>query len=244
MGRDCMCAALDAVTVLGTLSMGAAVFLLGDMALRRVVCQPERSHQGGGSCVDGSAAPARSLIAAAGALCGVVCAAVWGCTFGAVVAAVMCFLLAAVALVDARERVIPNAACLSMVVVGVIAFGLQCVSVAGCGVAGSVLGAFPSARVGLLDRVIGIFAASVPLLLVAVPTGGFGGGDVKLMAGVGAALGWKAALSSLAVGVVTGGIYATVLLVMRKIDLSGTFAFGPFLCAGAFLAMVCQGVFV
>ena len=95
---------------------------------------------------------------------------------------------------------------------------------------------FPAADVTWLDRVIGVFAASVPLLLVALLTGGFGGGDIKLMAALGLALGWKLTLLTLFGGIVLGGIYAICLLVSKRAGAKDAFAFGPFLCLCAIIS--------
>ena len=82
--------------------------------------------------------------------------------------------------------------------------------------ASGLLSVFTMPDTGILSRIIGIFAVSVPLLLLtlAVP-GAFGGGDIKLMAGCGLFLGAKLCLLSLAFAVLTGGLYGIWLLLTR-----------------------------
>lgn len=97
---------------------------------------------------------------------------------------------------------------------------------------------FTLPETSFLSRIIGIFAVSVPLLLLtlAVP-GAFGGGDIKLMAGCGLFLGTKLCLLSLAFAVLTGGMYGIWLLTVRKKSGKEHFAFGPFLCVGMAAAL-------
>lgn len=101
-----------------------------------------------------------------------------------------------------------------------------------------LLSVFTMRDTGILSRIIGIFAVSVPLLLLtlAVP-GAFGGGDIKLMAGCGLFLGAKLCLLSLAFAVLTGGLYGIWLLLTRKKGGKEHFAFGPFLCVGMAAAL-------
>ncbi len=104
--------------------------------------------------------------------------------------------------------------------------------------ASGFLSVFTMPGTGILSRIIGIFAVSVPLLLLtlAVP-GAFGGGDIKLMAGCGLFLGAKLCLLSLAFAVLTGGLYGIWLLLTRKKGGKEHFAFGPFLCVGMAAAL-------
>ena len=54
------------------------------------------------------------------------------------------------------------------------------------------------------------------LLVVIVSRGGMGGGDIKLMAMLGAALGWRGALIVLAFSQVVGAIIVLGVLVVRR----------------------------
>ena len=61
-----------------------------------------------------------------------------------------------------------------------------------------------------------------------------GGGDVKLVAGTAAVLGWEGVLGPLLIGSISGGLVALVLLVLKKKRLGETLPFGPFLSLGAY----------
>ena len=70
---------------------------------------------------------------------------------------------------------------------------------------------------GLVEAGLGALAAGgVVLLLVILTRGGIGGGDMKLMAMLGAALGWKGAFMAFALSQVAGGIVALMLLIVRR----------------------------
>ncbi|MCR5337346.1 MAG: prepilin peptidase [Lachnospiraceae bacterium] len=90
------------------------------------------------------------------------------------------------------------------------------------------------------EHLIGMVCVSLPLLLITllIP-GAFGGGDIKLMFGAGLLLGWKLVVVALFFGVISGGIYAVCLLAKKKAGRKDHFAFGPFLCFGITLSMIC-----
>ena len=68
--------------------------------------------------------------------------------------------------------------------------------------------------------------------------GGFGGGDIKLMAAAGLFLGWQRTLLAGFLALVGGGTYGIWLLAARKAGRRDHFAFGPFLCAGLAAALL------
>jgi leader peptidase (prepilin peptidase) / N-methyltransferase len=65
-----------------------------------------------------------------------------------------------------------------------------------------------------------------------------GGGDIKLIAAIGALLGWDGILAALLGGSFTGSMAAVVLLVLRKKRWGEVLPFGPFLSFGAFIAAI------
>lgn len=176
----------------------------------------------------GAISPRYFVVELLGGVSSLLCAAAWGVStnglFGLSWQALLCLvvlgLLTAIAYIDADTQEIPNRL--------VIAIFL-------CGVA--ALFAFPA--VTWQQRVIGLVAVSVPMLLVTlfVP-GGFGGGDIKLMAAVGLFLGWKQCVFAVFVAVLGGGIYGAWLLITKRKGGKEHFAFGPFLCAGTVLSML------
>lgn len=66
---------------------------------------------------------------------------------------------------------------------------------------------------------------------------GFGGDDVKMMFAAGLVLGWKGNVAAFFIGVITGGVYAIVMLATKKKGRKDHFAFGPFLAAGILIAL-------
>ena len=92
---------------------------------------------------------------------------------------------------------------------------------------------------GVPERVLGMFVVSVPMLLAAllVP-GGFGGGDIKLMAAGGLFLGWEGNVLAAALGIFAGGIWGLYLLLFKRADRRDVFPFGPCLCGGMLAAFV------
>jgi leader peptidase (prepilin peptidase)/N-methyltransferase len=63
-----------------------------------------------------------------------------------------------------------------------------------------------------------------------------GGGDVRLMALVGALWGWKIALAAIFIASLSGSIAGGVLLVMRLLRTDRKIPFGPFLALGLWVA--------
>lgn len=162
-----------------------------------------------------------TVVELVGAVCGVLAAFVWGFAPQALVGFAFLFVLMVIALIDGDTKTIPNGLVIAVAVIGL---------------AGLV---WPVADATLLDRAIGVVAVSVPLFLLALATGGFGGGDVKLMAAVGLVLGWRLTVLAFFVGVVAGGVYAVWLLARKRVKRTDAIAFGPFLCGGAACALLC-----
>ncbi len=111
---------------------------------------------------------------------------------------------------------------------------------------GIVFGVFFSAlgfAVPLLNSVVGVLLGGGLLYLVAVGyhawTGreGMGGGDIKLLAMIGAFLGWRGVLVTLLLGSFTGAMIGIVLIVARGGDSRLPIPFGPFLALGAVCAL-------
>ena len=75
------------------------------------------------------------------------------------------------------------------------------------------------------------------MLLALVVPGGFGGGDIKLMAGAGFFLGARLTVVAAFLGILLGGGFGALLLAAKKADRKTRFAFGPFLCIGIAAAM-------
>jgi leader peptidase (prepilin peptidase)/N-methyltransferase len=66
---------------------------------------------------------------------------------------------------------------------------------------------------------------------------GMGGGDVKLLAMIGAFLGWRAIPVTLMIGSLVGSLVGAALILLRGRDARNPIPFGPFLAAGAACAV-------
>ena len=78
------------------------------------------------------------------------------------------------------------------------------------------------------------------LVVAFLPGGGFGGGDIQLAPTIGLLLGWFS-VGHVVVGTMAafllGGVGAAVLLVTGRAGRKTAMAFGPFMCAGLFVAL-------
>ncbi|HJV46791.1 MAG TPA: prepilin peptidase [Bacillota bacterium] len=82
---------------------------------------------------------------------------------------------------------------------------------------------------------LGILSGGGVLFLLAILSrGGMGGGDVKLMAVVGIALGWKLTLFALFLASLLGSMIGVFLLVIGVVKRKQPVPFGPFLAIGSF----------
>ena len=86
----------------------------------------------------------------------------------------------------------------------------------------------------------GAGAFVVLVLLAILGRGALGGGDVKMMAGLGLWLGVNGIITAASVGFIIGGIAAIVMLLFKVHGRQEFFAFGPFLIIGAVVAWLGQ----
>jgi leader peptidase (prepilin peptidase)/N-methyltransferase len=145
--------------------------------------------------------------------------------YAASLAAPFLGIMLAIAVIDARHRVVPNRIVYPSLALFAVAI---------------VVGDLAGGGVDALDAGIGLALYGVPLLLVAlaVPQG-MGMGDVKLAALIGLVLG-SFGLSyvgvAAGVGVIGGGIGALVALALLGAGRKDQIPFGPFLAGGAVVA--------
>src|SRR4030043_1294533 len=66
---------------------------------------------------------------------------------------------------------------------------------------------------------------------------GMGGGDVKLLAMIGAFLGWKAVILTILLGSLIGSIIGISIMVLKGKDFKYAIPFGPFLSLGAVISL-------
>jgi leader peptidase (prepilin peptidase) / N-methyltransferase len=111
------------------------------------------------------------------------------------------------------------------------------------GVVVGLLGAVTVLPVGIINSVAGLAVGGGILWLLAwlspylFGKEGMGGGDIKLLAMIGAFLGWKPALLTIMIGSLTGSIIGVGLIALHVIKRDDYIPFGPFLVLGALLSM-------
>lgn len=89
------------------------------------------------------------------------------------------------------------------------------------------------------DRLAGMMIIPMAMLMTNfVIAGAFGGGDIKLIAASGSFFGFEMTASGTMIGILTSGIYGSILLVTGKKDLKDHFALGPFLVAGFMITIM------
>jgi len=107
------------------------------------------------------------------------------------------------------------------------------------GILGSLVVPENSFRVSL----IGTISGGGSLFLVAIAyqwlfkREGMGGGDVKLLAMIGAFLGWKAVILTIFLSSLIGSIIGIVVMLFKGKDLKFAIPFGPFLALGAVISL-------
>lgn len=87
--------------------------------------------------------------------------------------------------------------------------------------------------VSVQERCLGAVVIVVPMLVLTVLLkGGFGGGDIKLMAVSGFLNGVKIITYAGMLGIILSGIYVSMMLAAGKMGRKDSFALGPFLVMG------------
>ena len=87
--------------------------------------------------------------------------------------------------------------------------------------------------VSVQERCLGAVVIAVPMLVLTVLLkGGFGGGDIKLMAVSGFLNGVKVITYAGMLGIILSGIYVIMMLAEGKMGRKDSFALGPFLVMG------------
>ncbi|MFW5998218.1 MAG: prepilin peptidase [bacterium] len=94
-------------------------------------------------------------------------------------------------------------------------------------------------HINFLDSLFGIIAGGGILLLIAyLSKGGMGGGDIKMMAMVGAFTGWEIAITSIFLGAFLGAVNGLILIKISNKDMKSALPFGPYLSLGALISIL------
>ena len=147
--------------------------------------------------------------------------------------------LVVVSFIDLDHRIIPDTISLPGIILGLLASFMK--------TAGQndflVRFVFRTVKGGInmatLDSLLGIFIGGGLLYAVAVlfywvtKKEGMGGGDIKLLAMIGAFLGWTSTVFTIVVSSLIGSIVGVALMVAKGADSKYAIPFGPFLSMGA-----------
>ncbi len=147
--------------------------------------------------------------------------------------------LVVVSFIDLDHRIIPDTISLPGIILGLLASFMK--------PAGQndflVRFVFRTVKGGInmatLDSLLGIFIGGGLLYAVAVlfywvtKKEGMGGGDIKLLAMIGAFLGWTSTVFTIVVSSLIGSIVGVALMVAKGADSKYAIPFGPFLSMGA-----------
>lgn len=135
---------------------------------------------------------------------------------------IFCSALVVITFIDLEHQIIPDEISLSGIVLGFVC-------------------SFFLPGLGWLNSLVGIILGGGSLLLVAYIyqwlTGkdGMGGGDIKLLAMMGAFLGWKAVPFIIFASSLVGSIVGITIMLVQKKDSKLAIPFGPYLAFGAVL---------
>lgn len=194
----------------------------------------------GGKCA-GCKAPISARYPFVEALTGILSAAVaWKLGFGWPLVAGLVFTWALVALtfIDIDTQLLPD-----MITLPLVWFGLLAALLAPyLGLGPSKDAALP---ITLPDAVIGAVAGYMSLWLVyhgyklLTKQEGMGQGDFKLLAAIGALLGWQMLLPTILFSAIVGAIIGKIMLSLQKKDSATThISFGPYLAAAGWLSLM------
>lgn len=136
-----------------------------------------------------------------------------------------CFIsaLIVITLIDLHHQIIPDV-----------------ISLPGIGI--GLLASFILPHLTFLNSLIGVLLGGGSLFLVATlyqwlfKREGLGGGDVKLLAMIGAFLGWKAVILTILLSSLIGSITGMIIMVAKGKDFKYAIPFGPFLSLGAVIS--------
>lgn len=125
-------------------------------------------------------------------------------------------LLIIISFVDIEHRIIPD-----KLVLTTIFFGLALIFIG---------------DVSPLNAILGMFTGGTLLLLLAMVPNSLGGGDVKMMFGVGIFLGVTKTVYAIIFAFMVAAIISTILLLLKIKSRKDHIPFGPFLAIGSLIA--------
>ena len=165
------------------------------------------------------------VVEAANAAGYVIILATFGANWMAVLYGILFSALLVVTGTDLTHKIIPNVVTIPGILLGLL------------GAASSVL------PTGLVNALLGVAVGGGILWALAWASPylfgkeGMGGGDIKLLAMVGAFLGWKPALLTIMIGSLAGSVIGVSLIAFGVMKRDEYIPFGPFLVLGALVSL-------
>lgn len=152
----------------------------------------------------------------------------WGLTAWTAVSLAALYCLIILSVIDLHLMIIPDRFSLGLIVLG-LAFAWLNPNFDGSG--------WSRFLQGLLGAGAGFFGTMAVALLgfVLFRKEALGGGDIKLMGGVGALVGWEGAITTMVFASVLGLIYSVFLMIFKGKGKGDAIPFGPFLSTGALI---------
>ena len=168
-----------------------------------------------------------------------VCWQSWGLSSATFVNSLFLAIVITLSFIDSHHQILPNVITLPGLAAGILLSPLQLFSFYSDGVTARIASALspgnPFAALPWTGSLLGALIGGGSLLLVGVgylrlrKRQGLGMGDVKMMAMVGAFLGWPLALLTIFAGSVLGTIVGIFMIVLRRSNLQTQLPFGVFL---------------
>ncbi|MBR3899724.1 MAG: prepilin peptidase [Elusimicrobiaceae bacterium] len=154
----------------------------------------------------------------------------WGLTPWTAVLLTAVYCLIILSVIDLELMIIPDRFSLGLIVLGLATFALN------PNFAGTLLDRFLQS---LLGAGVGFFGTLAVALLgyVMFKKEAMGGGDVKLMGGIGAFVGWEGVITTIIFASALGLVYSVFLMIFKGKGKGDAIPFGPFLSAGALINM-------
>lgn len=156
----------------------------------------------------------------------------FGFTWEAPSAALFCGILVVLAAIDVEHYILPDRITYPGIVLGIALQPLLSWARIGPGVRGALLGAGIGALLGA-----GILLAVWGAWYVLRHEEGMGLGDVKMLALIGAFLGWRGVLVALFFAALSGALLGLALMASRGLEMKSKLPFGSFLALGGLIAL-------
>ena len=141
---------------------------------------------------------------------------------------ILVFGLVVISFIDLDHMIIPNKLSYPGIIIGIIGSVLNPERPWWDGLAGLLMGG-------------GFFWAVAFIYSALRKKDGLGGGDIKLMAWIGAAIGWKSIPFVIFSSSIVGSIVGIFLIIRSKGNLQTSIPFGPYIAFGAILYLIANG---